>query len=72
MKIKYNQSSFRDPDGYIFSIGSDTFRVINKSYHKNYIRLIESGLYNELVQNNLLVSHKEINVSKFGLKTFNN
>ena len=47
--------SFRDPSGFIFYENGNVFRVINFSYKKNFDHLMNSGLYAELVQKNLLV-----------------
>ena len=53
-------SSFRDPSGYIYYENNKVIRKINPIYFKEYNHLIDSGLYNELVDNNLIVKHKEI------------
>ena len=70
MTIKFNQASFRDPDGSVFSDGEDIYRLINRSYHKNFNQLMKSGLYKELTENNLLVKHKKVNANKFKAKNF--
>lgn len=57
-------SSFRDPSGYIYYEDNKVIRKINPIYFKEYNHLINSGLYDELVNNNLLIRHKEIKKSK--------
>jgi hypothetical protein len=52
--------SFRDPSGFLFLHQGRHFRQINSSYKENFDRLIESGLYNRLVQRSLLISHREV------------
>ncbi|MDH3216122.1 MAG: SAM-dependent methyltransferase [Candidatus Krumholzibacteria bacterium] len=50
-------SSFRDPSGYLFTHQGKIYRQINNVYRKDYDHLIESGLYDTLVQKKLLVPH---------------
>lgn len=52
--------SFKDPNGFIFFKDGQIFRQINPSYKENYDLLMKSGLYNELVGKNFLISHQEI------------
>ena len=53
-------ASFRDPSGFVFKKGEDIFRQINPIYFDNYRKLMESGLYENLVEKALLVPHNEI------------
>jgi SAM-dependent methyltransferase len=57
---KAEGSSFRDPNGFIFWEESKLFRQINKSGQKDFDFLVGSGLYKKLVEDGLLVSHKEV------------
>lgn len=57
------QSSFRDPSGFLFFRDGLIYRQINKIYKENYDHLINSGLYKTLVDDNLLIPHKEIDNS---------
>lgn len=50
--------SFRDPAGVVFMEGGEVFRQINKSYQRQYDKLISSGLYDALVKDGLLVPHE--------------
>ncbi len=52
--------SFRDPSGFIFYENGNVYRLINSLYKKNFDHLMNSGLYTELVQKNLLVKHTEV------------
>ncbi|MFA6423049.1 MAG: SAM-dependent methyltransferase [Patescibacteria group bacterium] len=55
------ESSFRDPSGYIFKKNNELLRQINLIYKEDYDFLLSSGLYNDLVKNSYLISHKETN-----------
>ena len=57
-------SSFRDPSGFMFEYRGKLYRQINKVYKKNYDLLIKSGLYDRLVENNLLTPHREARIEK--------
>ncbi|MCF7820190.1 MAG: SAM-dependent methyltransferase [Candidatus Pacebacteria bacterium] len=64
METKNNQdeisaSSFRDPAGFVFKRDGEVYRQINKSYKDDYELLMSSGLYQNLVDKQLLVSHRE-------------
>ena len=54
------KSSFRDPSGEVYIMGNDIYRRINACYFKDYDRLMQSGLYQELVNRKLIISHDEI------------
>ena len=54
-------SSFRDPSGFVFEAAGKLYRQINLSYAEHYDLLMQSGLYEHLVKQELLVSHVEIN-----------
>jgi len=55
-----NYASFRDPSGYIYYENDKVFRKINKCYIETFDYFISSGLYDELVNQNLIIKHKEI------------
>ncbi len=57
-KIIKDNSSFRDPSGYIYYKDNNIYRKINKSYIDKFEHFINSGLYEELVKNNLIVKHE--------------
>lgn len=66
MNFNVEKSSFRDPSGFLFWKDDDIYRYINISYKKHYDFFMDSGLYDELLKNNLIVSHEE--VSDFSLQ----
>lgn len=53
-------SSFRDPAGYIFVRDGILYRQINTAGKDDYDYMMQSGLYDELVNSGLMVAHKEI------------
>lgn len=55
-------SSFRDPSGFLFSRDGNLYRQINKSYQTNYDYLISSGLYQKLINKQLLIPHQEVDI----------
>lgn len=57
-----HSSSFRDPSGYIFVEDGELKRVINPIYFKQYNSLKDSGFFDKLFKNNLLVKHEEVSV----------
>ena len=54
--------SFRDPSGFLFYRNGSVYRQINIEYQENYDHLMSSGLYDLLVEDDLLVPHIEIDV----------
>jgi len=52
-------SSFRDPSGFVFYKDSKVYRAINESYKENYIFFISSGLKDKLIEGNLLIPFDE-------------
>ncbi len=53
-------ASFRDPSGFLFSRNGILYRQINRTYSNDYVRLVESGLYDKLVKASLLIPHIEV------------
>jgi hypothetical protein len=54
--------SFRDPNGFVFYRDGTVYRQLNRKHEDNYHRLVNSGLYESLVESKLLVPHKEVDV----------
>jgi len=54
------KSSFRDPSGYVFEENGKIYRKINESYLDTYNCLMKSGLYEELLAQELIIPHKEM------------
>lgn len=52
-------SSFRDPSGFVFLLGGQVFRQINRCYQQPFDHLMSSGLYQQLVAGGLLIPHAE-------------
>lgn len=55
-------ASFRDPSGFMFAIDGVFYRQINRQYQENYQFLMESGLYETLAKDGLLVPHHEVDL----------
>ena len=52
--------SFRDPAGFVYCDQGDLRRQVNQAYREHYDELMASGLYQELVEERLLIKHEEI------------
>ncbi len=57
-------ASFRDPSGFLFYQDGVLYRQVNQEYQSHYDQLMESGLYQELVENGLMVAHEEVDIAK--------
>ena len=55
---KINEASFRDPNGYVIESNGEIYRVLNKEYYPTYNTFMQSGLYDELVDEKLILEHK--------------
>ncbi len=55
-----SSSSFRDPSGSVFCENNEVYRQVNLVYKPHYDLLLESGLYEALLQGDLLIAHEEI------------
>ena len=65
--MQSHPASYRDTEGFVFQQEGRIYRYIQPSYGIHYSRLLESGLYNELVKNSKLVAHEEITeIENFG------
>ncbi|WP_298555145.1 class I SAM-dependent methyltransferase [uncultured Algibacter sp.] len=56
-------SSFRDPSGYVYIDEGVVKRAINPIYFKQYAALKDSGFFDKLFNNKVLISHKELSKS---------
>lgn len=52
--------SFRDPSGFLFTSDGTLYRQVNERYRESWDALHESGLYQKLVDDGLLVAHAEV------------
>lgn len=59
-KMERVDSSYRDPSGFVFKEDGVLYRKVDKCYAQNYSQFISSGLYDALINQNLLVAHTEI------------
>lgn len=66
MNFEKENSSFRDPSGFLFWRENILYRMISHSYSKHYDFFINSGLYNQLVKKQFIISHDE--VDNFGFE----
>ncbi|MHC5060963.1 MAG: SAM-dependent methyltransferase [Planctomycetota bacterium] len=55
-------SSFRDPSGFVFTQGGSVYRQVNNVYRDNFEHLINSGLYQTLIEEGLIVAHEEAGI----------
>jgi hypothetical protein len=55
-------SSFRDPSGFLFTQNGVVYRQVNQTYASEYNHLIESGLYESLIRDGLLIKHEEVKI----------
>jgi ribosomal protein L11 methylase PrmA len=56
-------SSFRDPSGFLFCRDGSIYRQVNVIYRDDYTDLMRSGLYDVLVDAELLIPHEEVDVT---------
>ncbi len=54
--------SFRDPSGFLFRHAGELYRQVNLSGREDYEHFVDSGLYDHLVKDGLLVPHEEVSV----------
>ena len=71
MTLETENSSFRDPSGFVFYREGVCYREINPVYKESYEFLLESGLYEKLINEKLLIPHETANDLPFsnGYKT---
>ncbi len=60
MTRNWHPASFRDPSGYVFRKNGEIFRQLNNVYQPHYRMLMDSGLYRELTDKRILLSHAEV------------
>ena len=64
--MQTNPASYRDNSGFVFKQNEQVYRNIHPSYESHYLRLMNSGLYAELVKSKKLIPHQEItNTTEF-------
>jgi hypothetical protein len=60
MTTARHPSSYRDPSGFLFFHQDFLYRQVNQVYKEDYLLLLNSGLYEELVSKTLLIAHEEV------------
>ena len=55
-------ASFRDPSGFLFQQDGIIYRQVNLVYKDDYDHLMNSGLYQALVDDNFLIPHEEVSL----------
>jgi hypothetical protein len=58
--MRSHPASYRDNAGFVFEQGGKVYRYVHPDYEVHYNRLMESGLYDELVKKGKLIAHSEI------------
>ena len=56
-------SSFRDPSGFLFRADGVLYRQVNQRYRSDYDTLIDSGLYQHLIDLGLLIPHRDADIA---------
>jgi hypothetical protein len=67
--FKKDPASFRDSDGFIFEYKGSFYRAVHENYLAEYAKLISSGLYRALVEEELLIPHEEEKAFPFSIPT---
>jgi hypothetical protein len=58
--IRIVPGSFRDPSGFLYIQDGRIYRQVNKLYKEDYDCLMRSGLYDDLTESGLMISHREV------------
>ncbi len=58
--LNRHPASFRDPSGFIYEKDGTVFRFVSSTYSQHFQKLKSSGLYNDLVAKNQLLSFEEL------------
>lgn len=61
-----HSASFRDPSGFVFLKKGIVYRQVNHSYAADYELLMQSGLYQRLTEEKLLIPHTEVDENLTG------
>lgn len=56
-ELKRNNASFRDPNGFVIESNGEIYRVLNEKYYSTYDMFMQSGLYQALVDEKLILKH---------------
>jgi hypothetical protein len=58
--VSHHPSSYRDPSGFVFRHEGILYRQVNQSYKKDFDLFMQSGLYERLTSERLLIPHEEV------------
>jgi ribosomal protein L11 methylase PrmA len=58
--VEKDPASFRDPSGFVFWKGGTLYRQVNTLYEDHYRKLMDGGLYADLVKHRQLLAHDEV------------
>lgn len=56
------KSSFRDNSGFLFFKNDQLYRQVNNTYKEHYDLLMQSGLYDELMNQESIIPHEEVEI----------
>ena len=56
-----NNTSYKDPSGFVFKRNGEIYRQINKFSSEDYEFFMSSGLYKNLIEKGFIVEHEEVN-----------
>ncbi len=65
-----NKFLSRDPSGFIFRQEGKLCRAVNHTYKTNYDFLLNSGLYEKLISESLLITHTESEKNNFNIDCY--
>ena len=65
LSVKFHPASFKDPSGQIFYDNHKIYRSIFKSGIKDYEAARDAGIFNKLIEAELLISHSEQRLEDF-------
>ncbi len=60
-------SSYRDPSGFVFYANGNLYRQVNKIFKDDFDLFLSGGLYQHLVEKNILIRHTIVNENLTGL-----
>ncbi len=53
-------ASFRDPSGFVFRHQGTIYRQVNQAYRESLAQLVDSGLYQRLVESGWMIAHQVV------------
>lgn len=68
-EVETHPASFRDPSGFLFRRDGILYRQVNRTYRQQYEAIQAAGLFDELIDDGLLIPHREANVKPVEAET---